>query len=248
MKYLFQFFLYCLLLTVTKAQPLLTNFHQPAGKGNIYAVIIGISKYLDPQINALQFSNRDAQVFADFLMSASGGSVPKQNIKLLIDAAATTGEVDKAIIWLKDNCQPDDKVFFYFSGHGALENESMFRDGYLICYNTPATAFVRMGLSIDWLNKMTGTISDKKANVIIITDACHSGRVANSQFKGSILVGEQLMNAAEKEIRMASCTPEQLSIEKSDWGGGRGVFSYHLINGLQGGLADKDHWRNKKLC
>jgi tetratricopeptide (TPR) repeat protein len=240
MKYLFQFFLYCLFTISISAQPLLTDINRPAGNGNTYAVIIGISSYLDTDINALQFSNRDAQVFADFLMSASGGSVPKQNIKLLIDAAATTGEVDKAILWLKNNCQAGDKVFFYFSGHGALENETVFRDGYLICYNTPAAAFIRMGLSIDWLNKMATTISDKKANVVIITDACHSGRVAKNTFKGNMLVGEQLMNASEKEIRMASCTPDQLSIEKADWGGGRGVFSYHLINGLQGGLADKD--------
>ena len=53
-------------------------------KGNTYAVVIGISIYLDTDIAALQFSNRDAVFFADFLMSESGGSVPKKNIKLLI--------------------------------------------------------------------------------------------------------------------------------------------------------------------
>ena len=40
---------------------------------------------------------------------------------------------------------------------------------------------------------------------------------------------------------MASSKPDQLSNEKEDWGGGRGVFSYYLVNGLQGGLADSDH-------
>ena len=225
------------------AQPAVNSNQQPGqmGKGNTYAVIVGISNYSDPSIN-LQFSNRDAIFFANFLMSVSGGSVPKQNIKLLIDADAKAGEVDKAIVWLKDKCQKDDNAFFYFSGHGALENETMYEDGYLICYNTPRVAFTNMGLSMDRLNKIANTISvTKNAHVIIITDACHSGRMAKSKFTGNFLAGEQLMLAKEKEIRMASCKPDELSLEKADWGGGRGVFSYHLINGLQGGLADADH-------
>ena len=212
-----------------------------AGKGNTYAVIVGISNYLDSSIN-LKFSNRDATFFAEFLMSASGGSVPKKNIKLLLDADAQSQKVSEAIDWLLDNCEKDDNAFFYFSGHGAIENKSMFEDGSLICYNTSSTAFTNMGLSMDRLNKMANTISvTKNANVIIITDACHSGRMAITKFNGNFLAGEQLMLAKEREIRIASCKPEETSIEKTDWGGGRGVFSYHLTNALQGGLADTDH-------
>lgn len=208
---------------------------------NTYAVVIGISSYADPDITQLEFSNRDAKFFADYLMSASGGSVPKQNIKLLLDSGATVGEVDKAIRWLKNNSKEDDNVYFYFSGHGALENVSMFNNGYLICYNSPSVAFANMALSINYLNDIASTLSLKtKANVIIITDACHSGKLAGSQSNGNYLVGEQLLKASQKEIRMASSKPDQLSNEKRDWGGGRGVFSYHLVNGLQGGLADMD--------
>ncbi len=245
MRYLFFLYLWIVLPAIVFAQPFI-NEPQPASQANTYAVVIGISAYADPDIQPLEFSNRDAVVFADFLMSASGGSVPKQNIKLLVDSGATSGEVDKAIRWLKTNSKKDDIVYFYFSGHGALENVTMFNNGYLICYNTPSVAFVNMALSIDYLNDVANTLSvQTKANVIIITDACHSGKMAGSQFKGNYLVGEQLLLAKEKEIRMASCTPDQLSNEKKDWGGGRGVFSYHLINGLQGGLADKD--KNKSV-
>lgn len=181
-------------------------------------------------------------VFADFLMSGPGGSVPKQNIKLLTDSAATTGEVDKAIRWLMNNCKENDKVYFYFSGHGEVENVTMSKNGYLICYNTPAVAFTHMGLSIDYLNDVVNTISvQTKAKVILITDACHSGTMAGNKFKGNFFVGEQLLLKKENEIRMASCKPEELSNEKVDWGGGRGVFSYYLVNGLQGGLADNNN-------
>ena len=60
------------------AQPMAANESAAGPKGNTYAVVIGISIYLDTDIAALQFSNRDAVFFADFLMSESGGSVPKK--------------------------------------------------------------------------------------------------------------------------------------------------------------------------
>jgi len=224
------------------AQPLLKNDAPAASGANTYAIVIGISSYQDPDIPPLSFSNKDAIVFSDFLMSAPGGSVPKKNIKLLTDSMATIGEVDKAIRWLMDNCKQDDKVFFYFSGHGEMENVTMSKNGYLICYNTPSVAFVNMGLSIDYLNDIVNTISVRtKAKVIVITDACHSGTMNGNKFKGNFFVGEQLMLKKENEIRMSSSKPDQLSNEKEDLGGGRGVFSYYLVNGLQGGLADADH-------
>ncbi len=241
MKYLISFLLVSFSCIITAAQPLAPG-QVPAGPDvNTYAIVIGISDYQDPDIPKLSFPNRDAIVFADFLMSASGGSVPKQHIKLLTDSAATIGEVDKAIRWIMNNCKENDKVYFYFSGHGEMENVTMSKNGYLICYNTPSVAFVNMGLSIDYLNDIVNTISvQTKAKVIVITDACHSGTMAGSKFKGNFFVGEQLMLKKQNEIRMASCKPDELSNEKTDWGGGRGVFSYYLVNGLQGGLADKN--------
>lgn len=241
MKYVMLFISLLFVHYAVIAQPLLRN-EAPASSGNnTYAIVIGISNYQDPDIRKLLFSNRDALVFADFLMSAPGGSVPKQNIKLLIDSVATIGEVDRSIRWLMNNCKENDRVYFYFSGHGEMENVTMSKNGYLICYNTPSVAFVNMGLSIDYLNDIVNTISvGTKAKVIVITDACHSGTVAGNKFKGNFFVGEQLMLKNNNEIRMASCKPDELSNEKADWGGGRGVFSYYLVNGLQGGLADNN--------
>ena len=40
-------------------------------------------------------------------------------------------------------------------------------------------------------------------------------------------------------MRILSCQSDQLSIESERWGGGRGVFSYFLVNGLKG-LADEE--------
>ncbi len=218
-----------------------TIFAQQTDGPKTYALVIGVAKYLDPKIPQLQFANRDAEIFADFLKSKAGGSVPKENIRLLVDETATSGAVINAIYWLKDICNKGDKVYIYFSGHGDLENITMYNNGFLICYDSPPFNYVNLALSIDYLNDIANTISIKKqANVIMITDACHSGKMTEKIFKGNFLAGNQLRTLRNNEIRITSSSADQLSNEKADWGGGRGVFSYYLINGLKG-LAAKSN-------
>ena len=216
-------------------------FAQQGNMPKTYALVIGVAKYLNPEIPQLQFANRDATIFADFLKSKAGGFVPKENVRLLVDEMATSGAVINAIYWLKENCNKGDKVYIYFSGHGDMENITMYNNGFLICYDSPPFNYVNLALSIDYLNDIANTISIKKqANVIMITDACHSGKMTEKVFKGNFLAGNQLRKVKNNEIRITSSAADQLSNEKADWGGGRGVFSYYLINGLKG-LAAKSN-------
>ncbi len=227
MKQLLTFFLFMIIHSIGLCQ------------GNTYAVVVGIASYSNSDIPQLQFANKDAVVFADFLKSKAGGTVPAENIQLLVDSEATTAAVYDAIYWISKTAQKNDLVYFYFSGHGDLENVTMYKDGFLICYNSPSTNYVKMAVSVEYLNKIANTLSSQtKANVVLITDACHSGKLAGDKNRGNQLVGEQLRAVKNKEIRITSCAENELSNENEEWGGGRGVFSYYLINGLKG-LADK---------
>ncbi|MBL7726574.1 MAG: hypothetical protein JNM68_02765, partial [Dinghuibacter sp.] len=131
-------------------------------------------------------------------------------------------------------------VYIYFSGHGDVENITVHKNGFLLCYNTPPNNYVLSALSVLHLNDMANTLSvQKKANVLLITDACHSGNMLSAgQNRGPFLQGLAGRDAAQKEIRIISCAPDELSQEGPSWGGGRSVFSYYLVNGLKG-LADK---------
>ncbi len=241
-------------LSLTGCLPVISQVTQNAAinnqvitTGNTYAVVIGIANYENEYIN-LNYANRDAQEFAGYLQSKAGGSVPAENIRLLIDTNATTAAIYNALTWLRDRCGEDksensDKtnlVYFYFSGHGDVETDTKANLGFLLCFNTPLNNYLNNAVRIEDLNNYAHTLSvDLNANVIIITDACHSGKLAGSDNRGTFLVGKELSAAREKEIRIASCNPDQLSNEDIRWGGGRGVFSYYLINGLKG-LADRN--------
>lgn len=249
MKQSFSFFLFLLQASFLFSQgKSVTPVTVSSAAGvNTYAVIVGIANYENENIN-LNYANRDAQVFAEYLQSKAGGSVPEENIRLLIDTNATTAAIYNSLNWLRERCelekmQNDGKstqVYFYFSGHGDVETDTKANLGFLISFNTPPNNYINNAVRIEDLNNYAHTLSvDLGANVVIITDACHSGKLAGSDNRGSFLVGKELSMAREKEIRIASCNPDELSNEDERWGGGRGVFSWYLINGLKG-LADNN--------
>ena len=236
MKQLFIFLFISLhsLLAFTQA-----NDGLPRSKGKTYAVVVGISNYKNlGEDEQLQFADKDATVFANYLRSKAGGAVPEENIKLLLNEDATYSNIYEALKWLLDSCQKNDLGYFYFSGHGSLENITNSQEGYLISYNTLPNNFAYNAVRIGYLNDVAATLSDRNnGKVIIITDACHSGS-AVADAAGTKAAGDLLRKEQNNEIRITSCRKDQKSNEDIFWGGGRGVFSYYLVKGLTG-EADK---------
>ncbi len=74
--------------------------------------------------------------------------------------------------------------------------------------------------------------------VVLITDACRSNELPGKS-DGARWTFNKVMEKQSGELQMTSCAGNEQSLEDKIWGGGRGVFSYYLINGLQG-LADND--------
>lgn len=207
--------------------------------GNTYAIVVGVSSYEHPAIPSLQFAHRDAQEFAAYLQTKAGGNVPLSHIRLLVNEEATTAAVYAAMQWVLTVATENDRVYFYFAGHGDMENTTIYKLGFLLTYNTPANNYINNSIRMEDVNNFANTLSaGKKVKVIMITDACHSGKLAGTGYRGNLLVGNQLRTSVANEIRITSCSPEQLSNENVGWGGGRGVFSFYLINGLVG-YADR---------
>ncbi len=209
-----------------------------ANERKTYAVIVGISDYESDGIPKLNFAHRDAEEFEKFLLSKAGGSVPANNIRMLLNADATYTSIYNAWYWLLETAQKDDLIYFYFSGHGDIENKTVDNLGYLLPVNSPRTNYLHNAVRIEDINRFANTLSVTiGARVLLITDACHSGDLAGKNIRGNQLTGDQLRIASGKEIRITSCGPNELSNEDEKWGGGRGVFSYYLVKGLEG-LAD----------
>ncbi len=209
-------------------------------QGQTRAVIVGVSEYQDARIPRLQFSHEDAALFGSWLQSAAGGNIASENIKLLTNKEATYGQMVSAYTWLIEASDEGDLALLYFSGHGDMENQTIMNHGYLLAYDAPAANYMAGGFPIYYLQSIIKTISStKKAQVIMIADACRSGKLAGEDFSGSQATAKTLSDQFANEAKILSCQPNEFSLEGTQWGGGHGVFTYYLVDGLTG-LADKN--------
>ncbi len=207
--------------------------------GNTYAIVVGISDYQDPGIPDLRFADRDAAAFANFLRSPAGGGLDGDHLKMLTNEQATAGNVGAALYWLVDECKEGDKVIIYFSGHGDVERKLSRQPGFLLCWDSPPAVYISGGvIELGMFQTVISTLStDIKAQVTVITDACHAGKLAGSSVGGAQLTNANLAQQYAKEVKILSCQPDEYSIEGEQWGGGRGAFSYNLVDALYG-MAD----------
>ncbi|MBI1227547.1 MAG: tetratricopeptide repeat protein [Bacteroidetes bacterium] len=244
MKYqlihIFLFLSVCLFAQQKGASPIISN-NLNIESTSTYAVVIGISDYQDKDIPDLRFADRDAEAFANFLRSPAGGSLDADHLSLLTNEQATAGRIAEALDALIELAKEGDQVIIYFSGHGDVERKTVSQPGFLLAWDAPTRVYMGGGTySLAFLQEVVTTLSTLNlAKVTVITDACHAGKLAGSQIGGGQLTSANLAKQFANEVKILSCQPNEYSMEGEQWGGGRGCFSYHLVDGLFG-LADRN--------
>lgn len=207
--------------------------------GSTKAVIIGVSDYKN--VPKLIYAHTDAQLFYNFLTSPAGGKIDPANIKLLLNDKATAGQIFAALDWLVETAKEGDNIIFYFSGHGDLETKTIRQNGFLLAVDAPTASYMSGGtIGVGYLQDYLETlVQQNKAKVLLVTDACRSGKLA-----GGIEGAKQTTTALQAQwasiIKILSSQSGELSYESKKWGSGGGIFTYYMVNGLQG-FADKNH-------
>ena len=96
-----------------------------------FAMVVGISKYRF--IRPLTYADKDAILFRDFLTSPGGSSLKDENIFILTNDEATSGNFwSKGFQWLQaKDLRKGDRLFIYLAGHGdAIDEDQFFFLGY----------------------------------------------------------------------------------------------------------------------
>ncbi|MCX8018997.1 MAG: caspase family protein [Chitinophagaceae bacterium] len=210
-----------------------------AATGNTYAIIIGISDY--KSVPDLKFAHKDALAFQALLQSQSGENVPKENIEIFINDKATKNNVADAISQVVKKVKSGDRIWFFFAGHGDMEDYTQVENGLLLLYNSPNGNYFGMKddvLEIIDLKRYLSPLSLKGVELIFVLDACHAGNLSGG-IQGLQQTASALATSWGKEYKILSCQPDQLSEESEAWGGGRGLFSLHFEEGVKG-LADEN--------
>jgi TolB-like protein len=215
-------------------QPTKLEFSLP----KIHAVIVGVSEYSNSNFN-LNYADADAKIFYDFLKSQSGGAIPDDRIKLLLNKDATRTNI---VGWIKkifENSSKEDLIIFYFAGHGWAEGQTM----YFLSNEVEMDNLIGTALSQDDIEKSFKYARAKRA--LMIADACHAGATKISfgtardvDIRNRLLL--EIAQSSEGLTLLTAAGSNQQSKEDARWGGGHGVFTYHLVNGLKGS-ADEDN-------
>jgi hypothetical protein len=217
--------------------------------GNIYAVVMGISKFHNQGYN-LNYAASDGRKFYDFLRSEPGGKLPKKRVKLLTDSSATRANVIGTLTSLLGKATKEDTVEIYIATHGITDFDGTL---YYLCYDTDVENLRGTGFSdqdlTDILNKNIAA-----GKIIIYLDVCHSGLSGLSEryAKRSIgvyevnerinsLAGALSKTAATGVVCFSASSSTGYSLEDSKWNGG--IFTHCLVNGLEGKANEnKDEW------
>ena len=212
-----------------------------------WAVVVGISDYQydsmwDPGrgIPDLQFAHKDAESFARFLLSPAGGAFPPDKVVLLTDGRATVKEVRKAVGDFLARSLEDDLVIFYFAGHGAADPRNP-DNLYLLCHDTEPGNFYGTAFPMWEIDTaISRTIRSEK--VVVLTDACHSAGVGLRGNENASRFNKYMAKLADSKqgiTKITASRADQLSQERVFPGiGGHGVFTYYLLEGLNGRADD----------
>jgi Caspase domain. len=108
-------------------------------QGNNYAIVIGVSNYLDGRkIPQLEYAHTDDERFYNFLLKGYSGKTDPNNIQHFIQKDASFRKIFTAITMWLDSLAPQlqkgDALYIFYSGHGVASNEAKSQQ--YLCYDT----------------------------------------------------------------------------------------------------------------
>jgi uncharacterized caspase-like protein len=209
-----------------------------------WALVIGISKYRDKRVPALRYAGADARAFHAWLVSPEGGGYDPARVRLLCDEKATGAAIRDALFtWLKKPIA-EDLVTIYYAGHGSPESPDSPKNLFLLPYDVDYGRIGSTGFPM-WDIETSLKRFIRARRVIVIADACHAAGVGRefdiARRGGRAIAGNTIVKGLSglSDVGPSVCVlsaadASQLSQEDEKWGGGHGVFTYFLLEGLKG--------------
>lgn len=147
--------------------------------------------------------------------------IPDQNVTAMYDEQCTKENVAQVVKNIADQCGPGDFFVFYYSGHGTnlqdMSGDEADGQDEAFCFVTPDGQINYESCMADdeFSDLMTESL-DSEVNLIILTDCCHSGTIADFN------TGDW---ADRKAVSITGCLDDQTS---GDIGRG-GIFTHSML-------------------
>ena len=156
------------------------------------ALIVALDQYPNPANNLPSCIN-DANAFAHAIQSMYGFD----DVRRLDNSQATLSNVESGLDWLFDGNGPDDRLVFYFSGHGYQVQRGQDLDEVLCLYDE--------FLFDDILSAKTQALAP--GVFTLVSDSCHSG----GMYKVIVLDGQTVEVAQTKVLKVPPKSADKLA-------------------------------------
>lgn len=207
-----------------------------------WALIIGISQFSDRKIPQLNYPAKDAKDFAALLDDPQVGRFNPENVRVLLNADATTKEIKAGLNWLARSAQPDDLVVVFIASHGSPREMDTRNVNYIVTTDTEIGSQDQLFATALAMVEITGVIRSRiqARRTLVLLDTCHSGAAAGGRGLrltaeiGESSVGSETLDIIRQGFGRAIITSSQAgqqSYESDDVK--NGYFTYYLVQALR---------------
>lgn len=190
-----------------------------------YAVVIGINDY--ERWPALEFAVNDAKAIKEKLMETGF-----DEITTIFDKEATQRRILTELFHeLPRQVGRNDRVLFYFAGHGQTEDlPNGGKKGYIIPVDADTSNFSSSAISMEQIRSLSTRIPAK--HILYVMDSCYSGLGLSRSYGVSTSISGYLRKVGSMrviQILTAGGKGEQVQ-EKA----GHGLFTTYFLRALEG--------------
>lgn len=207
----------------------------------LHLVVVGINNYKNPKYN-LNYAKADAEAFKAEMEKASS-LFKKTNTYFITDDQALKATIESTLTKIVSTAKPQDMFVFFYAGHGVMSDGAAKNEFFIVPYDVTQLygaedALAQKGISAKQLEEFSKNIPAQKQ--LFILDACQSA--------GALEIVASRGAAEEKAIAqlarstgshwLTSAGSDQFASEFGTLG--HGVFTYALLQGLQGAADNGD--------
>jgi len=197
------------------------------------ALVVGINNY--QHASPLSYAIRDSEETSQVLKDEFG--FDEKNIILLTDANATRARIIDSFLSYVDETEVDDRIVFFFAGHGHTFSGHRGEVGYLVPYDGDTHSLSTL-IRWDEFTRNAELIPAK--HILFVMDACYGGlAITRSLLPGSMRFLKDMLLRYSRQVLTAGKADEIVA----DSGGpipGHSIFTGHLIEALKGKASSED--------
>jgi hypothetical protein len=204
-------------------------------KPKLYALLVGVTAYTNPDYDTIHFAAHDAESFAKALEAQKGGLYADVQTKV-VDVPIRQNVVD-GLYWLQHAATSRDLAIVFLSGHGFRDAKQNF---WFLTREADTARLRATAISNDDLVDLIASVPGKK---VLFIDACHAGAAMAVGLKAAPAETNPDMNKVVNDfttagsglVVFAASTGTEVAKEDEKWM--HGAFTEALIEAIGEGKA-----------